>query len=210
MSSGSLSPCFPSFVSRTAVLYWHGSNPDFSAPDTIKFCNDRGKKREEKNELVYDNFYSTSCIFSALLMLFGKNYSGLGQITSTVVGSPYKEKNNWKEVKSCGSAVEPIWQKAFIRVRKGLFKINISRGVGSFAYELQDEGKNQSTVLPKSLPKLTRHNSWHILTSCMNWTVLWLLSNIMVPPHEALPVTQTHQASALGTQSQCRREEYDI
>lgn len=83
-------------------------------------------------------------------MLFGKNYSGLGQITNTVVGSPYKEKNNWKEVKSCGSAVEPIWQKAFIRVRKGLFKINISRGVGSFAYELQDEEKNQSTVLPKS------------------------------------------------------------
>lgn len=67
MSSGSLyPPCSPLFVSRTHVLYWHISNPEFSAPDTIKFCNYRGKKREKKRgggkkiELVYHNLFLTN------------------------------------------------------------------------------------------------------------------------------------------------------
>lgn len=45
--------------------------------------------------------HSPSCIFGALQTLSGKNCSGLGHVASAVTGSPYKEKDNRKWVKTC-------------------------------------------------------------------------------------------------------------
>lgn len=94
----------PSFVSRTRILYWHMSTPAFSAPNTIKFCNYREKKKRKLNlssTTCSLQTHSPSCIFGALQTLSGKNCSGLGHIASSVTGRPYKEKDNGKRVKTC-------------------------------------------------------------------------------------------------------------
>lgn len=112
------------------------------------------KEREKKVELVYHNLYSTSCIFGVLLMLFEKNYSGLGQTTSAVMGSPYKVKDNWKEVKSyrqcCGvSLTENVhW------VLEVLIKINLA-GEWVFCKWVTGQGEESKHNSAKMSP--TRH-----------------------------------------------------